>query len=236
MIETRQRPRVITVENPAFYLCAGVSGAGCTTAVTNAYSEGLGQIGPTQFATRPLRPTERRGEQYYPVTESVLQKATPHIAIEDTRYGNRYGFFKPAIAHIRRMIDGGKNVILNAENTHEEWQALLGREYPVVSLFFAPADPNEALTRIRFRAQQGKQSIDEHGFAIRAESNRSTVRRVTGFDYWIDTTNLFEVIPALRAVIIAEKNGAHPRAISTKENPNKITELITVYEQNTTQL
>jgi guanylate kinase len=225
----------MTVENPAFYLCAGVSGAGCTTAVTNTYTEGLAQIGPTQFATRPLRHTERRGDQYYSVTEAVLEKAAQHIAIEDSIYGNRYGFFNPAIARIRRTIDGGRNVILNAENTHDEWQALLG-DYPVVSLFFAPSDPLDALTRICLRAQQGNQPIDETGFAVRAESNKANVRRVTEFDYWIDTTSLSEVMPAIRAVFSVKNNCEHPRAVPTKESPDKVTRLITVYEQNTTQL
>ena len=111
---------IFPVEYPTFFLCAGVSGAGCTTAVGKAQELGFARVGPTQFVTRQLRPSERRGDQYYSVTHEELNKVSYQIAIRDEIYGNTYGFFKPAIERIKKTLDAKYNVILNAENTPQE--------------------------------------------------------------------------------------------------------------------
>ena len=61
------------VENPTFFLCAGVSGAGCTTAIAKIQELKLARIGPTQFVTRSLRPTERRGDLIQKYERSIQE-------------------------------------------------------------------------------------------------------------------------------------------------------------------
>lgn len=232
MPERINKPEIMSVKNPAFFLCTGVSGAGCTTAVNQSYIEGLANLSPTQFVTRLLRPTERRGDQYYPVTDIILERIPNQIAIEDKIYGNRYGFFKPAIERIRKTLDNGQNVISNAENTGKEWCQLLGSDYRVISLFFAPSDPEEAVRRIVARAKQGNQTMRSEELELRKQTNKQRVKGVFAFDYWIDTTVFEEIMPAVRTVIESESDGViktHGRLISVKTGPKKIYELINGY-------
>jgi guanylate kinase len=232
MSELNRNHEVMPVSNPAFFLCAGVSGAGCTTAIIQSNNEGLAQLGPTQFATRALRPTETRGVQYYPVTEAVLSKVPQQIALEDTIYGNRYGFFKPAIEKIRRALGNQHNVILNAENTPDEWRAALGDNYDVVSLFFAPSAPEEAIRRIIVRAEQGGQSIDPESLAIRRQTNTVSVKRAFACDYWIDSTTFEGIMPALKTVINNQNRGEsniHEQLISVRNDPDRIQALVQAY-------
>lgn len=209
MSEKPRNKEVMTVEHPTFFLCAGVSGAGCTTAIRQANIDGLTELGPAQYATRSLRPTETRGLQYYPVTHTVLEKIPKQIAIEDSMYGNRYGFFLPAIEKIRKTLNANKNVILDAANKPDEWRELLGVEYKISTIFFAPQDQIEAVKRIQLRAQQGGQVLLPEDIELRKVANSKSIERVVDFDYWLDTSDLTQVLPALKSIIETESMGIH---------------------------
>lgn len=65
--------------SPNFFVCTGVSGAGATTAVKQVEMDGYAEFGPPHFTTRPLRPSEKRGDQYYSVTRETLAKIPQQI-------------------------------------------------------------------------------------------------------------------------------------------------------------
>lgn len=126
------------------------------------------------------------------------------------------------------------NVILDALGSKDDWQILLDNK-PVVMLYFAPE--NLALTedRLRFRmkAQNGK--INETELVLRLKANAVNIRdEIEKYDYWINTTDLNEVVPAVTSVItltsFGEKPPLHPRAISIPENVAVINKLIGDYQ------
>lgn len=241
-MELAQSPEAPRILKPTFYLCAGVAGAGCTTAVENLVTSGIVRAGPGQIVSRPARAGEihagRRDnrnayKQYYFVKPDKIEKTTSILKTHQEKYGNTYGFTSTAVEKIKIMLTTS-NVILDALGSKDDWQILLDNK-PVVMLYFAPE--NLALTedRLRFRmkAQNGK--INETELVLRLKANAINIRdEIEKYDYWIDTTDLNEVVPAVTSVItltsFGEKPPLHPRAISIAENSAVINKLIGDYQ------
>ena len=221
-------------KKPTVFLCAGVSGAGCSTACRNIQGLHLAEIAPPQFTTRPLRGIERRGEQYYSISANVLEKVPQQIAIKAERYGNTYGFFWPTI-YLMRKIAASKNIMVDAENSPEEWGNLLGTGTNLISLFFAPKDPSIAGSRVIERANRTGDVISKEELRRRLSTNAFSIERVLMFDYWIDSTDTSMVIPAVVSVIKTHSYNVeeyHPRAIKVQEKPEAINQLIVTYRQS----
>lgn len=126
------------------------------------------------------------------------------------------------------------NVILNALGSKDDWQRLLDNK-PVVMLYFAPESLalTEDRLRLRMKAQNGK--IDETELVSRLKANIKNIRDEIGkYDYWIDTTDLHEVVPAASSVITLTSRGGktqlHPRVVSIPENVGVIDKLIRNYQ------
>ncbi|MEK9143495.1 MAG: hypothetical protein AAB481_02620 [Patescibacteria group bacterium] len=241
-MELAHSPETPKLLRPTFYLCAGVAGAGCTTAVENLVKSGIARAGPGQIVSRPARAEEIHAgrkdnrnayKQYYFVKADKMEKTKPILRTYQEKYGNTYGFTSTAVEKIKIMLTTS-NVILDALGSKDDWQILLGNK-PLVMLYFAPE--NLALTgdrlRLRMQAQNGK--INETEFILRLKANARNIGDEIGkYDYWIDTTDLNEVVPAVTSVIALTSYGEtsllHPRVVSISENAARIDQLIGDYQ------
>lgn len=140
LVTLPERKEILLPTNPTFFICLGTSGAGLSTAIREVTQTGLVRNPPTQFTTRPLRANEHHGEQYYPVTDEVLAKIPKQIVLEASMYGNRYGFFLPAVNQIKRILQT-ENIIIDSVNPKTDWQQVLP-DHSLVSVFFAPQNPD----------------------------------------------------------------------------------------------
>lgn len=134
LAQNHETPKLL---RPTFYLCAGVAGAGCTTAVENLVQSGIVRAGPGQIVSRPARVGEihagRRDnrsayKQYYFVKPDKMEKTTSILKTYQEKYGNTYGFTATAVERIKRMLTTS-NVILDALGSKDDWQILLDNKY-----------------------------------------------------------------------------------------------------------
>lgn len=188
--------------NPCFFACSGVSGAGVSTAVKQIETEGYVLFGPPQFTTRTFRPGEKIGDQYYSVKRETLARIPQQIVLQKHMSGNEYGIFIPAIISVRRKILQGSNIILDSVHSPAEWKRVLGEGIRVVSIFFAPKNPETAVQRIVHRAKQSSDPLLNQYLPARVKEDARYILQIRDYDYWIDTTNLGKVKQALLAVIL----------------------------------
>ncbi len=227
--ETEKNPEI-----PNFFVCTGVSGAGATTAVKQIESEGYAQFGPPHFTTRPLRPNERSGDQYYSVTRETLAKIPQQIVLQKHLSNNEYGIFIPAVNSIRRKLDLGSNVILDSIHAPAEWKAALGASYAFTSVFFAPRDPETAIQRIVRRAKQSNDTLLKQYLPVRIKEDARHILQIREYDYWIDTTDLEEIKPALIAAILTRSFNQfklNDMLFEVSSSEEEIEEVIKSYEK-----
>lgn len=217
---------------PTLYVCLGVSGAGLTTAINHIHELGLAELAPPQFVTRRLRPNEKRGDQYYPVSKEVLTRVPNNIALQSEFYGNTYGFFYPAIRKIQQALRT-KNVIVDSGNLPSDWRTILNNKFPIVSLFFAPENPFISIDRIIKRAQQAGDMISTEDLLRRSQGNAQTIRVIQQYDYWVDTTDFVDVVPVLESIIKVYSFGSrsrHPKVKSVQGSQDDISRLLENYK------
>lgn len=241
-MELVSSPEAPKISRPTFYLCEGVAGAGCTTAIENLIKLEIVKAGSGQIVSRAARKGEIHAgrsdnlsvyKQYYFVKSDKMEKTKSVLRIHQEKYGNTYGFTQTAIEKIKTILTTS-NVILNALGLKDDWQRLLDNK-PVVMLYFAPESLALTGDRLRGRmlAQNGK--IDEKEFVSRLRANvRNIKNEIKNYDYWIDTTDFNEVVPAVISVIaltsFGEKARLHPRVIPIPENVGVIDKLISDYQ------
>lgn len=223
--------------NPTLFVCLGVSGAGLTTAINHVHQLGLAELAPPQFVTRGLRPNEKRGDQYYPVTKEVLGRIPNQIAVKSEFHGNTYGFFYPAVRKIQQTLQT-KNVIVDSGNPPSDWNVILNDQFPIVSLFFAPENPFIAINRIIERSRKVRDKISIEDVLKRSRGNSEMIHLISSYDYWIDTTNeVVDFAPTLVSIMQLHSFGLvskHSKVKSIHESQNDIAKLLENYKADPT--
>lgn len=241
-METAQNPEIPKLLRPTFYLCAGVAGAGCTTAVENIARFRIALPGPGQVVSRIARAGEIHAgnrnnpneyKQYYFVKPDKMKRVKTILTTYREKYLNIYGFTPAAVEGIRKTL-ATANVIIDALGSKSDWQMLLD-DKPVVMLYFAPDNLESTRDRIRNRMNVAGRRIDEAELTDRVKANAINIgQEIRAYDYWIDTTDFDSVVPAVRSVIALSSYGEvgplHPHVISISENPARIDKLIRDYQ------
>jgi len=201
-LENENKPLI-----PTFYVCSGVSGAGATTAVKHVETLGLAEFGPSHFTTRPARPGEKRGDQYYFVTPQILEQIPQQIVLQKFLSENDYGVFIPAVNAVKRKLNFGNNVILDSIHSPLEWSYVLGPKFNVVSVFFAPGNPQIATERIIERAMRSNDPLLDTYLSVRIREDSKHIKQVVDYDYWIDTIDHQVTQSALTTAILNSSFG-----------------------------
>lgn len=224
-----ERKRLI---NPTLFICLGLSGAGVTTVISQLSELGFAESAPPQFVTRRLRPDEKFGEQYFPVTTEILSRIPNQIAFQSEYYNNQYGFFHPAIKRIERTLGTGRNLIVDSGDLPSIWREVVDPQFPIVSIFFAPQDPIICINRIVLRAQRIGQPLSIEDLVARAIDNSKNIAKIKEYDYWVDTTEFTDILPVTRSIIEAHSIHSrfkHPKAIVIQENLDRMVQLVKAF-------
>lgn len=236
-MEKYRNKEIRSAANPTLFVCLGVSGAGLTTAINSVHQLGLTELAPPQFVTRALRPNEKRGDQYYPVTKDILDRIPKQIAMKSEFYGNTYGFFYPAVRKIQQILET-KNVIVDSGNPPSDWNTILNAQFPIVSLFFAPDSPFIAISRIIERSRKSNDTISIEDILKRSRGNAEMIQQINSYDYWINTTNeVADFVPTLASIIQRHSFDVAPKHLGIKsiqESQNDIAKLLEDYKADPT--
>ena len=205
---------------PTLFICFGLSGAGLTSVINELCDSGLAKSAPSQFVTRRLRPSEKFGDQYYPVTNEILAKVSRQIALQSEYYGFKYGFFHPALKRIERALDSGRNVIIDSGNSVSDWRELINNQFPIISIFFSPQNPFICIDRIVLRTQRLGQALSIEDLITRAIGNSQNIAKIGNYDYWVDTTEFVNIFPVTKSIIKIhsfDSINKHPKITVVKE-------------------
>jgi guanylate kinase len=179
------------------FVVTGPSGAGKGTLIS-ALTERRDDLEVAISATtRPQRPGEEDGHDYYFLTEEeFLGRIEAGDFLEHVVYvsGQRYGTLRSEVARIHAA---GKSVVLELETKGA--RAVRDAESSAVTIFIAPPSFAELERRLRERATESSGEIDE-----RLELAREQMREADDFDYVVMNDDVQRAVTELDGIVTRE--------------------------------
>jgi len=181
------------------FVIAGPSGAGKSSVISALLSRDPKLTFSVSATTRPRRPEEVHGRDYYFISEEEFDRLIAEEALlEWTVYqGHRYGTPKSEVVD---RLKQGLDVVLNVEvhGAKAIRQANLG--FPVVLIFLIPPSWEELVERVRRRGTESPEALAE-----RLRIAREELKHIPEFDYLVINDRLEEAVARVEAIIKAER-------------------------------
>jgi guanylate kinase len=147
--------------------------------------------------TRPARPGEKNGTDYYFVSPEEFQKsiAQQKMAEWTEIYGNCYG---TAVDTIRQLFAGGSDILFDID---ERGARQLTAKYPdAVTILILPPSLEELKKRLRERGTEDADSL-----ARRLKRTQDEIRAMAWYRYTVINDQLEDAAAELSSIIRAER-------------------------------
>lgn len=146
--------------------------------------------------TRPRRPGEREGRDYYFVSPAKFQQMIDRGDFVEWAeiYGKRYGTSRRMLHKARRE---GRDVILDMDV--QGVRQLRKQKIPAVFVFILPPSLKELQRRLKNRETEGKVALGQ-----RLQKARYEISQAHGYDYWIVNEDVEKAREKLKAIFLAE--------------------------------
>ncbi len=192
---------------PLLIVLSGPSGVGKDSVLDRLKRVGARLHFTVTATTRPKRPKERNGVEYFFITPEAFQEMAERDELLEKAqvYGNWYGVPK---AQVREALAEGKDVIVR---TDVQGAATIKSKAPqAVFIFLAPPSLKELERRLRERHTESEVEMRR-----RIRMARSEMDRLPMFDYLVINRNgeLDEAATQVQAIIAVEKLRATPREV-----------------------
>lgn len=174
------------------------SGVGKTTVARQVLALETGLEISISVTTRPQRPSEIEGKDYYFVDEEVFSNLTKegHFLEQALVYGYHYGTPQ---ASVEKQLEMGIDVLFDID-----WQGTQQLKQistaNVVSIFLLPPTLETLETRLKYRAEDTEETI-----RLRMSKASDELSHWPEYDYVIVNNTLEECVNAVRSVIKAER-------------------------------
>ncbi len=181
------------------FVIAGPSGVGKSSVISALLSRDPKLTFSVSATTRPRRPEEVHGRDYYFVSEEEFDRLIAEGALlEWTVYqGHRYGTPKSeVIDRLKRGLD----VVLNVEVHGAKAIRAANLGFPVVLIFLVPPSWEELVRRVRHRRTESEEALAE-----RLRIAREELQHIPEFDYLVVNDDLKEAVARVEAIIRAER-------------------------------
>lgn len=179
------------------YIVAAPSGGGKTSLVRNLI-ETLNDIEVSiSHTTRPMRPGEQNGVDYFFVNENeFIEMVNNNAFLEHARVFNH--LYGTSVEQINRRLNQGIDIVLDID-----WQGAEQIRYTfpnAVSVFIVPPSLEELKQRLMNRRQDKDEVISDR--MIKAQDELS---HYPEFDYLIVNDTFEHAASDLRAIVIADR-------------------------------
>jgi len=196
---------------------SGPSGVGKDAVVKRMQESGYPFHFVVTVTTRPKRPEEVNGKDYFFISEEEFNKLLEEGGLLEHAvvYGYHYGVPKE---QIRRALESGKDVIMRVD---VQGAATIRRLIPeAVFIFLVPSSEEELVRRLKARHTESEEALK-----IRLSTARKEMARLPEFDYVVVNPDgkLDETVETIMAIIKAEKCRTKQREIKipTLKPPSK---------------
>jgi guanylate kinase len=181
------------------FVVSAPSGTGKTTVCRAVVARDRDIEFSVSHTTRPPRPGEREGVDYFFVSPEVFRAMVVEGAfVEHAEYaGNLYG---TSLRALDGPLDEGRDLILEVEV--QGARQIRARREDARFLFLLPPSLEELERRLRSRATDPSEAVSRRLAIVREE-----LAAVHDFDYAIVNDALEDTIEAVRAIVRAERAG-----------------------------
>jgi len=193
---------------PLLIVISGPSGVGKDTVLQRMKERGLPFHFVVTATTRPKRPAEVHGRDYWFVAKDEFARMIE--ADELIEYAIVYGDYKGIPKQqVREALASGKDVILRIDVQGAETIRKLA---PEALLIFLTTETEEELVR---RLETRKTETYEE-LKLRIATARKELQRIAAFDYVIlnNDFHLDSTVDSIRAIIDAEHHRVTPRKVT----------------------
>jgi guanylate kinase len=192
---TRKRPGCL-------FVFTGPSGAGKSTICRVLMKEVSGISFSVSHTTRPPRPDESDGRDYYFVSEEEFASLSKdgRFVEHATVHGYRYGTSRDQLDEKAARGD----VILDVD---VQGASQLRKRYPAAaSVFILPPSLDELRNRLLARGYNEPEDVERRISQAEAE-----VRAAVGFDYFVVNEVLDDAVAAAKCIVEAERHNLRRR-------------------------
>ena len=205
--------------NDAFlFVVAAASGTGKTSLVAALREQRPDLAVSVSHTTRPMRPGERDGENYYFVEREAFETLIANSQFLESAevFGHLYG---TSLNEIDRIKASGRSTLLEID-----WQGALQikEQLPEAQLIFLLPPSLDALrTRLLGRGQDSSEVIEQ-----RLSMSVSEISQYPAFDYLV-VNDSFDLALSQLDDIISGRGGAFRRDVQEMAQGELLTELLT---------
>lgn len=193
---------------PLLIVISGPSGVGKDSVVQALKARGLPFHFVVTATTRPRRPNEVHGEDYFFVSKEEFARMIE--ADELIEYAIVYNDYKGIPKQqVRQALASGKDVIMRLDVQGAATVRKLAPE--AVLIFLTTRNEEELVARLNKRKSDSAEDL-----SLRIATARQELKRAAEFDYGVVNADgrLEEAVEAVIAIIRAEHHRIHPRRVS----------------------
>ncbi len=174
------------------------SGAGKTTLCRRLINEDPEISFSVSYTTRPPRPKERHGQDYFFVSRQTFEAMVRQEEFLEWAevHGNLYGTSR---SQVLERLRKGYDVLLDID-VQGAFQIRRKLAKEAVLVFILPPSLEELARRLRARSTEDEETIKR-----RLQAAHEEIKRARDFDYVILNEDLEEAYQKLRAILQAER-------------------------------
>jgi len=192
-----------------YVVVSAPSGTGKTSILREVLRMCPNLLFSVSHTTRPRRPGEKDGKDYYFITEEAFKDKLDRgeFAEWEENYGYLYGTSSKTM---KEFLQKGFDLVLDID-----WRGAktLKKNYPGgVFVFILPPSTDELEKRLRGRGVESKQNIDK-----RLAKALDEIKEIIWYDYLIFNDHLETAVDTLRSIYVAEKSKRERLAYKIKE-------------------
>ncbi len=205
--ESTSSPFVLDPPNPLLIVISGPSGVGKDSVLEEMKSRGLPFHFVITATTRPPRPEEEDGVDYFFLSQDEFARMIDEGELLE--YAVVYQDYKGIPkSQVRKALASGKNVIMRIDVQGAETVRNLAKD--ALLIFLTPQNEDELVKRLQKRNTEDNESLK-----LRIATTRQEYKKIDLFDYIVVNKDeqLSVTVDMIEAIIKAEQQRVHQRVV-----------------------
>lgn len=179
------------------YVVSGPSGVGKTSIIELTLKKVKNIVFSVSCTTRPKRPGEIDGKDYFFVSEPSFMKMVENGEFLEWAVVHNY-YYGTLKKFVEEQLENGKNVLLDIDV--QGAMTVMKKAGDAVYIFIAPPSFEELKQRLVKRGTEDKTNLER-----RLEDAKRELSFIPQFEYLIVNENLQESVDQLCSIIVAEQ-------------------------------